>query len=358
MPFAVIEYSSKTGDIWRHTDDKPNYLADPLTEMDPTSFGCYVSALKGEHIPLTKLINTKKLTNRIRRKITGSWPNYSLEYLAKSDVVMVVYEVANGPTLTRFTNRLKKAYPHIKILGVPTQPYGLLKAQWEKDTRVQSDIIDFINSCDLFITIVKSTQQIWQAMTTTLTEYLPQPYPVEYAIKRHQPLAAKENIIFIPGVTDRPDIIKGHDVAKAIQQKHPDHIIHVTRINGLDLDLSHLKDTHYEVIDFQPWHQHLDYLSRVKVVINTDFTQTRGRVQMDCAAVGTPSVGSDSDAQLDLFPDQAANSNTSIEDIANLASTLISEADHYQAAVSHAQSKLDFYNYPNSASRLQSLINT
>ena len=80
MNFAVIEYASKTGDIWRHQPGKPNYLEDPAKVIDPTSFGCYVSALEGEHIPLTKLIGTSNLYNRVVKKLTGSWPqNNSLD---------------------------------------------------------------------------------------------------------------------------------------------------------------------------------------------------------------------------------------------------------------------------------------
>src|SRR3989338_8201006 len=136
MRFAVIEYTSKTGNIWRHRPGQPNYLEDPVKVIDPTSFGCYVSALAGEHIPLTKLIGTHHLLKRAVKKITGSWPrNYPLDYLKKFDTLLVVHQISNAHEIAAFVKRLKRELPHLFILGVPTQPYGLLRPHLENNPK-------------------------------------------------------------------------------------------------------------------------------------------------------------------------------------------------------------------------------
>ena len=239
MTFAVVEYSSKSGDIWQHTKERPNYLCDPSLEMDPTSFGCYVSAMLGEHIPLTKIINTASFVNRLYRQINGHWPNqYSLDYFGKFDRLLVIHEAANSGTITSFIRRLKSRYPHLKILGVPTQPYGLLQMQWQHDHQILTNLQEFSQACDAFITIAKSTTQSWQNITHRPVYYLPQPYPVEFAIKYWRSQAEKKPIIFVSGITDRPKIILGHQAAIALQNQFPDHVIHVTATPNTPLDLS------------------------------------------------------------------------------------------------------------------------
>lgn len=357
MTFAVVEYSSKSGTTWSHTDAKPNYLCNPHTQIDPTSFGCYVSALKGDHIPLTEIVGAKKLTNRISRKLFGSWPNnYSVNDFNKYDTLMVIYEVANGPALTQFMERINQSFPAIKILGVPTQPHGLLKPQLEASPKIHQEIQQFMSQCDAFLTIVRSTTEYWQNLSSVPVHYLPQPYPVEFATTQFKPLDNKKDIIYVPGVTDRPAISKGLIIAREIQKKLPQYKIHVTNIEGIKSDLSALDSADYDSIDFMPWQEHLKYLSTVKIVINTDYTETRGRVQMDCAAVGTPSVGADSDAQLDLYPSLSSTPATKIEDIVNSTISLLSKPDHYGKVTNFATSKLPFYNYSASAIRLNELI--
>ncbi len=365
LKFAVIEFNSKSGGIWRHTPDKPNYLADPKTEIDTTSFGCYVSALEGEHIPLRPFIIGPLAKSsppviyyrKIYHKLLRRYPNnYSLDYFKQFTAVIIVHEIANGPDITAFTKRLKSIYPHLIILGVPTQPYGILVDHWNKYPAAKTDFIQFMDICDGFLTLVKSLEEIWPAMSSTPAPYMPQPYPVEYALRNFQPPAAKQPIIFIAGVTSRTNILKGHQVAVNLQRQFPDHQIQLTKIPDLPLDLSIIKNTNHKIIPFEPWIEHLEYLSRVKLVINTDYTQTRGRVQVDCAAVGTPSIGADSDGQVDLFPNQPAYSDTSIHDLVTQASHLIEDSDLYQQVTSYASQKIHTYNYKNSAARLTKFI--
>lgn len=356
MKFAVVEYSSKTGRIWRHTPERPNYLCNPDTEMDPTSFGCYVSALSGEHIPLTGLIIGEeagifaplRAWRKVRKRVTGHWPLFSIDYLQRFTVVMVVHQISDGHEVTAFTKRLKKAYPHLFIIGVPTQPYGILRRYWETHPEFLSDLQEFMNACDLYITIVESTKDAWQKLTHTRVEYLAQPYPVEYAQAAWLPLSAKKPVIFVAGVPDRPDIPKGYEVASRLRSIFPDYLFQVTS--------SGIVQPGFTAVPFRPWREQLDYLASVKLVINTDYTQTRGRVQMDCAAAGTPSLGSDSDAQRDLWPQLAARQETSVDALVDVAGRLLTDAAWYQSQVTHAQGQLPKYNYTASAQRLKEMV--
>lgn len=356
MKFAVIEYNSKSGQIWKHTPERPNYLCDPIKEIDPTSFGCYVSALEGEHIPLLALIRPK-VTDKVIKRLTGRWPGgYDIGYLKNFDALMVVYQISDGHEMVRFVEHLKKALPHIPIVGVPTQPWGLLQQHWKMTPGARQEITDFMNACDVFLTIVESTKKQWQDMTTTRVEYLPQPYPVQYASKYAQPVKEKGNIIFVAGVTERPNIKKGQRVAARLQQEFPEYIIHVTKIEDMPLDEGALAGARYEVVPFQHWQEHLEYLSNVKLVINTDYTQTRGRVQVDCAAVGTPSIGADSDGQVDLFPDFVGHPDQSEDELCEYARRLLGDSSVYTRTVETAHTKLAEYSYEKSAERLRHLI--
>ncbi|MEK7106153.1 MAG: hypothetical protein AAB895_02235, partial [Patescibacteria group bacterium] len=213
MKFAVIEYSSKTKTIWRHTEKRPNYMCDPVREIDPTSFGCYVSALEGEHIPLTSLIIGKdvnpllRLYRKIQKRITGDWPlSYDISYLKSFDVLLVVYQISDGHEMVHFMKKLRETYPSCVVLGVPTQPYGMLRDYWDKKSENIQEIKAFMNYCDVFLTIVERTLPLWEKMSTTPVRYVPQPYPVEYASLRYRPREKKSNIIFVAGVTGRDDI--------------------------------------------------------------------------------------------------------------------------------------------------------
>lgn len=365
MNFAVVEFNSKSGGIWRHSPDKPNFLANPKTEIDTTSFGCYVSALEGEHIPLRpfiigKLSKASAPTIYYRKfyhKVRHRYPNnYALDYFKKLDAVVVVHEIANGPDITAFTKRLKSTYPKLTVIGVPTQPYGLLTEHWEEHPEAKEDFKEYMDACDGFLTLVKSLEEIWPTMSKVPAPYMPQPYPVDYAIKNFQPPEAKQPIIFVAGVTSRKNILKGHKVAVKLQQRFPDYQIQLTNIPDLPLDTSVIKDANHEIVPFEPWLDHLKYLSQVKLVINTDYTQTRGRVQVDCAAVGTPSVGADSDGQVDLFPNLPATPSTTVDELVEQATLLIEDPALYRNVTEYASQQIRTYNYTNSANRLTAFI--
>ncbi len=358
MNFAVVEYSSKTKQIWRHSDARPNYVCDPIKEIDPTSFGCYVSALKGEHIPLTYFM--PGIYRKIMKRLTGSWPSsYDMSYFEKFDTLLVVYQLSDGHEMVNFLKKLRVTYPDITILGVPTQPYGILKDVWESAPEKKQEIIHFIQQCDIFLTIVESTKDAWQEVAGAVrVEYLPQPYPVEFASQKFKTRNNKRNVIYVAGVTDRKNIILGEVVAKKLQGKFPQYRIQMSAVEDMELDVSELKGAQYDIIPFTPWQEHLEMLSKAMLVINTDYTFTRGRVQVDCAAVGTPSIGANSDGQDDLFPKLTATDTTALEQLVLQGTQLLQDDSYYSEVVRTAQERLKKYNYAESKKRLEELAST
>lgn len=365
IKFAVIEYSSKSGQIWRHTSERPNYLCHPQTEIDPTSFGCYVSALAGEHIPLTSLILGadepvtwhQRYSRRCIKKITGSWPQtFSFDYLKPFNVVLIVHQISDGHEITAFAQRLKREQPDKIVLGVPTQPFGILQEYWAAHPAWLRNFQLFLDACDIVLTIVKNTKSAWQELTKRPVVYLPQPYPVEYARQFFQPRSAKKPIIFVAGVTERDNIRRGQIVATQLQKKSPDYDIHITDTPGTAPDTTALNGSRFTVTPFKLWQEYLPYVAQLSLVINTDFTATRGRVQVDAAATGTPSLGANSDAQYDLFPSLAATADTPIEAIVETGQRLLQNQTHYQETVAYAEAHLASYAYPAAASRMKQLV--
>src|SRR3989344_378986 len=356
MKFAVVEYNSKSGDIWRATPRRPNYLEDPDRVIDPTSFGCYVSALHGEHIPLVKFVGKRKLWPRVYRKITGSWPPYSLAYFQQFDVIMLVHQISDAHEIAALARRLRRANPRPFIVGVPTQPYGLLRPHLDSHTQAQRDFITYMNNCDLFLTVVKETQRWYESLTSTPVVYLPQIYPASYATQYFRAVEHKQKSIFVAGVTDRAKVTQGFEVARRLQKEFPRYPIYVTEIPGVTLNLNKLAGAKYEVIPFQKWREHLPWLAQQRLTINTDYTFTRGRVQVDCAAVGTVSLGGNSDAASDLFPALRSNVATPTEDLLSLGQRLLTNDTYYTQIASTARERLKKYDYDESAARLMMLI--
>ncbi|HLC49592.1 MAG TPA: hypothetical protein VJI96_04395 [Candidatus Andersenbacteria bacterium] len=363
MKFAVIEYSSKTKSIWRHTAERPNYVCDPIHEIDPTSFGCYVSALEGEHIPLTSLIVGKNVNpivgifRKIKKRLSGNWPlDYDISYLKSFDVLLVVYQLSDGHEMLRFIKKLRTEHPSCKVLGVPTQPYGILREAWDAKPESITEIKQFMDQCDVFLTIVKRTLPIWKKMSSVNIQYVPQPYPVEYACEKYRPRDKKSNILFVAGVTGRDSIAKGQLVAVQLQKLFPTYRIQMAAVPGMELDVKNLQGSSYDIIPFQPWQEHLSMLSRVALIINTDYTQTRGRVQADSAAVGTPSIGANSDAQDDLFPKLHAERETTVEQLVLQGKQLLNDSSYYNEIMQTAIKRLKEYDYKHSKKRIEDLV--
>ncbi len=362
MKFAVVEYSSKTRKIWRHTAERPNYLCDPIREIDPTSFGCYVSAFEGEHIPLVSLITGSdvlmpvRLYRKIMKRITGVWPTYNISYLKQFDALLVVYQISDGHEMVELVRRLRAEHPSQIIIGVPTQPYGILREYWDAHSDAIAQMRDFMSSCHTFITIVKRTLSKWERISRVPVVYMPQPYPTAFASRMFRERAQKSNIIFVAGVTGRDNIVKGQIVAAQLQKKFPAYRIQMAKVPDMQLDTKNLQGTTYDIIPFQPWQEHIAMLSRVALVINTDYTETRGRVQADCAAVGTVSIGANSDAQEDLFPKLPADRATSIEQLVLQGEQLLADASYYSEIARTAQQRLAQYDYTPSKQRMEELV--
>ncbi len=362
MKFAVIEYSSKTRKIWRHSAERPNYLCDPIKEIDPTSFGCYVSAFEGEHIPLISLITGTdvfmpvRFYRKIMKRITGTWPVYDISYLKQFDALLVVYQISDGHEMVALAKRLRVEHPSQIIIGVPTQPYGILREYWDTRPDALSQMRDFMRSCHTFITIVKRTLPKWERISRTPIVYMPQPYPKAFAENFFRTRDQKSNIIFVAGVTGRDSITRGQLAAAQLQKKFPAYRIQMAKVPDMQLDTKNLEGTTYDIIPFQPWQEHLAMLSRVALVINTDYTETRGRVQADCAAVGTVSIGANSDAQEDLFPKLAADRTTNIQQLVRQGEQLLGDASYYAEIVRTARQRLAQYDYEPSKQRMEELI--
>lgn len=364
MKFAVVEYTSKSGGVWRHSDVRPNYLADPRTEIDPTSFGCYVSALKGEHVPLTGLIigptaavaTPTTFYRKVIKRLTGSWPQYSLEYLRQFDVVMMVHQLSDAHEVVAAINRLKTLPNAPFIIGVPTQPYGQLQTAIAKDPSVKQHLRDFIRQCDLFISVVEETTAWYEELAQTSVTYLPQPYPTAFANQNFLPREKKLKQILVAGVTQRDNIKQGQIVASQLQKKWPDYEILVPKVDEYDYDSTNFGGAKFTILPFQSWREHLRTLATTTLVINTDYTLTRGRVQTDCAAVGTPSLGGNSDGTRDLFPELRSNPTTSIDQLIALGDRLLTDHDYYTSITTYASEHLKKYDYEESAARLQLLV--
>ena len=363
MKFACVEYTTKNHKIWIPSEEHPNYLGDPLSEIDPTSFGSYTTAFNGQHVPLMGAILGQMdgnvlqgLYQRLHWKIFGSWGNYSLGYFKQFDTVMVVYDWKRGNEIAKFVKRLRNTYPQIAVVGVPTQPFGQLREQWRNGEEHLSSLVEFYNSCDAVLSIVRATVPYQQSLTKTPVVYIPQPYPAEYAIQNWRACTNKESVIFIAGETSRPDILAGHLAAKEIQHRFRDSIIHVTDTPDSPLNVQLLQNTIHELVPFRPWRQYLPYLAGIKIVINMDTWWTRGRVQADCAAVGTASVGGPSDGQQELFPELLVRDVEDFKTAIELGTHLLNDCDFYQTTTLRAKHRLFSYNFDHTVKRFSKLV--
>lgn len=362
MKFACLEYTTKTGKIWE-PKSHPNFLGDPINEIDPTSFASYTTALSGKHVPLTGLIlgqlegkKIQEIGQKINWKLRKHWANYSLDFLDQFDTILAVFDWRRGREMAEFAAKVRKEKPNIVLIGVPTQPFGQLRESWREDPINLCNLINFFDSCHAVISIVRDTVPYQQSLTKTPVVYIPQPYPVEFALKNWKNLSQKEQTIFVAGETSRPDIIAGHLAAKEIQNEKPEFTIRVTQTPDSPLNLEILKDAKYNLIDFKPWQKHLDFLSQNLFVINTDQWWTRGRVQADCAAVGTPSIGGPSDAQKGLFPELLVKDVEDFQKISELGIRLIEDKNFYEQVAEKAKKRLNSYNFEQSASRFSKLV--
>ncbi len=362
MKFCCVEYTTKTRKVWVPSAEHPNYLGDPMREIDPTSFGSYTTALRGAHVPLTGVILgqltgavLQPLWQRLHWTILGRWGSYSLKYFRAFDTMLAVYDWRRGRELAKFVQRVRRELPHMVIIGVPTQPFGALREAWREHQHL-SPLIEFYDTCHAVLSIVRATVPYQQSMTATPVVYLPQPYPGEYAAQFWRPGKDKQRTLFVAGDTTRPDILAGHLIAREIQRKHPDFVIYVTATPKSPLNTKLLEGTRHEIIPFRPWRAYLPFLSLTTLVVNTDTWWTRGRVQADCAAVGTPSLGGSSDGQLELFPDLRVRDVEDFPTTIDLGLRLLGDHAFYTDIANRAKRRLRSHGFEPTVQRFTKLV--
>lgn len=399
MNFACVEYTTKTGMLWRHRPERPNYLADPEKEIDPTSFGCYTSALEGVHIPLSGLIYGsltkppsafRRFRQDLTRKRTGAFAAYDLSFLKSLDVLLVIYQMSNDDELVSFVQRVRKEFPHLMLVSSSSPPFGRLREHWKDHADAIARYQAFVNATHVNMNVCRATIPYYRLLTKTPSLYLPQPYPVEYAMTRaaapdgsrggvegpsghgsppgrgergpesqrseprwgspaaiSRPSGAQSGppIVYVAGDTVRPDILTGHLVAKVLQEWHPELLIRVTKTPEFSLNTAFLEGTRYEVVPFRPWAEQLTELAGVRLVINTDLWWTRGRVQVDCTAAGVPCVGTTSDGQTELWPELTASNSTDIDVLLALSERALTDETFRTSVIAQAQQRLTQYAY-------------
>lgn len=393
MKFACIEYTTKAGMMWQHRPERPNYLADPEKEIDPTSFGCYTSALEGVHVPLSGLIYEsltkppsafRRLRQDLTRKRTGAFAPYDLSFLKSLDVLLVIYQMSNDDELVRFVQRVRKEFPNLMLVSSSSPPFGRLREHWKDHPEAIARYQAFVNATHVNMNICRATVPYYRLLAATPSLYLPQPYPVEYAMAQTLRKPASDDsdssghgsegerassrseesalgipndrleaerrtgghpVVYVAGDTVRPDILTGHMVAKVLQKRHPELLIRVTKTPEFSLNTAFLDGTRYEVVPFRPWAEQLTELAGVRLVINTDLWWTRGRVQVDCAAAGVPCVGTTSDGQTELWPELTAPNSTGVDELLSLSERALTDEAFRASAITQAHQRLTQYAY-------------
>lgn len=363
--FACIEYSTKTGKIWRPTPEKPNYLCDPETEIDPTSFGCWTSALDGEHIPLNFLrrhhdprglaykLGRKK--DLILEKINGKSVYHNLSYLKKFNLILFLIHNFSMPQMADLIQRAKKINPEAIFLGSIVTPLGLLRETWKKEKEFCT-FKKFADACDIFINVNRAGQDYLESILHAQVLYFPQFYPFSFASQFFKKRDQKEKIILVAGETERLDNLAGQFSAIKIQKKYPEFLIQVVSYPGLNIAPLKMAEARFEIIPFLKWRENLKRLARVFMVINTDAIWTLGRLQADCAAVGTPSIGINANNQLEFFSKLSVPDIAGAKQIFTLAEKLILDEQFYQDIQQEASDKLSENDYQKSKEKLLAII--
>ena len=365
IKFACIEYSTKTGKIWRPTQERPNYLCDPETEIDPTSFGCWTSTLDGEHIPVNFLRRHQnphtlayKLGHKldlILEKIQKKPIYHNLDYLKKFNVLLFLVHSFSIPLIADLIKRAKKVNPNAIYLGSIVSPLGILRETWKKENEFYA-FKTFANNCDFWINVNRTAEGYLNSFLKTKVVYFPQFYPFEFANQFYKPLSQKEKIILVAGETERPDNLAGQFIAIQIQKKHPEFLIQIIQYPHSNIAPLVAARARFEIIPFLKWQENLKRLARFFLMINTDQTWTLGRLQADCAAVGTPSIGLNANNQLEFFPELSIPDIAGFEQGIELAEKLICDPVFYQDIQQYASQKLSENNYEKSKQRLLEII--
>lgn len=363
--FACIEYSTKSGWIWKPSPDRPNYLCNPEKEIDPTSFGCWTSALNGEHIPLSFLRIAKKTHSlsykiqrafdRIQEKGSKTPIYHNLNYIKKFNLVLILIHRYSMALMGDLISRLQKIHPHAVYLGSINSPLGLLRETWKKSAEYIA-FKKFADRCDIFVNVNRAAQSYLEYITTSRVLYLPQFYPFKFAQKFYQPASKREKTILVAGDMTRTDNLAGQLVAIQIQKKHPEFLIKIVKMQGLNLKPLQMAKARFKIIPFVPWQKNLKRIASFSFVINMDQIWTLGRLQSDCAAVGTPSIGLNANNQIEFFPRLATADIKEIDRAVALAERLIADPDFFRKVQEEAQQKIAQNSYLQSIERLYVML--
>ncbi len=374
MKFACVELYTKSGKIWDGAGGKPNYLCNPKNEIDNSSFGCWTSAMQGEHVPLS-WFKLRKIPSKIYhsqlapRMSRFNYAGYSLfsrmankafedfhnlEYLSKFDVVLVDIHEYSIQAMAKFIVSAKKMQKRPIFLGVFGVTFNIIREAL-KDPETFSYFKTFIDNCDVFLNWGnEAISEYLKFYTDTPVVNFPMFYPYEFTKRFFRPYQEKEKIIFISGHTQRTDHVLSLLIAKKIQAKYPDFFIETIGRPGQNLET--LKGARYGVVPFLNWTNYLDHTGKTYMIIDMDNTWTSGRTVNDAAAVGTPCIGINSGNQGRLFPDLACLDVIDTKRAFSLGCRLIEDRQFYESMQSKATKKLEESSYENSVKSLKKLL--
>ncbi len=367
--FACVEWNTKSGGIWRPTPERPNYFCDQRREIDVNSFGCWTSALNGEHIPLHWFEDGKerpgvhepvsfpdRIKFSMRRRLKRPLRFKNLSYVKRFDVILVCHFLERHDDLLQFLKEAKSATPEVLFLGTHgTYNLGRVR-EWWRDPGWYRSFAEFVNASDLFLIVNRAALGYLQLVSEKPIAYAPPFYPTEFAKSFYRPLEGKEKILYIAGKTDRLDIMASLLVARELQRRHPEFLIRLT--DWGDMNLEPLRGTHYEVLPRTAWQPYLQETAKAFMILNTDIWWTNGRVALDAAAVGTPCIGCNSNGQSECFPDLAVSDIEGVRKGIALAEQLMADPLFYREIQRKAMEKVESFSYENSRRRFETLVST
>jgi hypothetical protein len=374
IDFACITFNTKSGAIWRPTPDKPNYLCDPKKEVDVGAYGNWVTALRGELIPLHWLIDGKvrrgavnpisfhesipfRAWRRFRKEFRNDRPKRitfgNLNYLEKFNVILVSFYYSHHSEFRQFILNAKERYPEKIFLGVHDFNLGRVREFW-RNPDWYNNFVSFLNHTDIVILLNKVARDYYSLITNRPIVYFPVFYPTSYTKRFFVQRAEKEKKLFIAGTTERMDIVWSCLLARKLQEKFPQYVIQVC--NWKNMNLEPLKGTRFEVLPLMKWEEYLRVTGKATLILNTDSWWTNGRVPSDAAAVGTPCIGVNADRQIDLFPDLVCSEVVDTRKAIDLGSRLIEDPDLYLSIQNKAIQTLEEYSYENAAKRLGTIL--
>ncbi len=374
MKFACVELYTKSGRIWDGARQQPNYLCDP-SEIDNASFGCWTSALKGEHVPLLWFKFRKPMRrfyhgqmaprmskfnyagySIISRLFNNAFEDFNnLDYLSKFDVVLVVVHDYSIRAMAKFVTAAKKLQKKPIILGAFGVTLNFMREALKEPENFKHFKI-FIDNCDVFVNYYhEAISDYLKLFTSTPVVNFPQFYPFEFAKSFFTPIDGKEQVIFISGHSQRTDHVASMLVARKVQELHPEFTIEL--VGRPKQSLEPLQGANFRVAPFQRrWADYMEKTKKNYLVLDLDNTWTLGRVVRDAAAVGSPCIGLNSGSQASLFPDLVCRDIIDTDKAIELGAKLIEDKSFYRGVQRKAFEKLEECSFENSVKRLHNML--